>query len=540
MKKIFFISVSIIGVIALVFFSAEYWIAYKIKNSLNTRESRNYDLVFEDVDVKLLLGKVDLNHILLVPLHDSLPFELEGSMDRMKMSNVKLLEYIFKKDIEIGELRLENPSFRLIRKDSLTNVKQSSRAFQDVFGDIIRRGIIRNFVVEGGNAELLMKGDSLRRFGSFTDLTIYAEGIQTDSVLVTNMVPFQLEKIRTGVKNLRIRMSDKQEFRVGSVDFNFTEAYLSLQDISMEFDDEILDYSHQLDYQSDLFEIGIKEVRFDQLDTKSDVYGNWSVISQKMLIDSLVMVDLRNKNKIRVDEERKPMFAGMLSRIPFPLDIDTLQIKNSKITYIEVPNGNQTGGEIRFDNLNAKVTGLITIDSLQKQNQLIMDVNADFMGISPVMAHFKVPYNQEYFSLDLDVSRLNLPELNPILVPLANISITSGTMRSLKLNMDSRDNSAYSTVQFDYEDLKLEIRKSGQLRGHKHGTASFLANIAIRSDNIPEKNNHRIARFHSTRNQYRGPFNFIWETTKTGLMDITPGGVVKLLSGVGNDSGKGK
>jgi hypothetical protein len=539
MKKIFFISISLIGVIALLFFGAEYWIAYKIKNSLNTRESRNYDLVFESVDVKLLLGKVDLNHILLVPLQDNLPFELEGSMDRMKMSNVKLLEYIFKKDIEIGELRLENPSFRLIRKDSLTNVKQSSQAFQDVFGDIIRRGIIRNFVVEGGNAELLMKGDSLRRFGSFTDLTIYAEGIETDSVLVTNMVPFQLDKIRTGVKNLRIRLSDKQEFKVGEVDFNYSESYLSLHDISLKFDDEILDYSHQLDYQADLFEIGIKEVRFDQLDTTSDVYGNWSVISHKMLIDSLVMVDLRNKNKVRGDDEQKPMFAGMLSRIPFPLDIDSLEIRNSKFTYIEIPAGNQVGGQILFDQLNAKVAGLITIDSLQKQNQLTMDVKADFMGISPVSAHFIVPYNQEYFSLDLDVSRINLPELNPILVPLANISIESGTMRRLRLNMDSRENSAYSTVEFDYEDLKLEIRKSGQLRGQKHGTASFLANIAIRSDNIPGKNNHRIARFHSTRNQYRGPFNFIWETTKTGLMDITPGGVVKLLTGRGKDFKKG-
>lgn len=540
MKKALIISSSLIILAALFFFGAEYWISYKIQNTLNTREARNYDLLFDDVDVKLLQGRVDLNHILLVPLHKDLPFEIKGSMDRMKMSHVKLLEYIFKKDIEIGELRLVNPSFRLIRKDSLTNVKQSSKAFQDVFGDIIRRGIIRNFVVEGGNAELLMQGDSLRRFGSFTDLTIYAEGVQTDSAIVTHAVPFQLERIRTGVKNLRLRLTDKQEFKVGEIDFNFTDGYLALHDISLEFDDEILEYSHQLNEQSDLFEILAKEVRFDQLDTGSDVYGNWSVIAQKMLVDSLMMVDLRNKNKLRVDDEQKPMFAGMLSRIPFPLDIDTLEIRNSKIRYIEVPEGNQTGGEIRFDNLNAKVTGLITIDSLQKQNQLVMDINADFMGISPVSAHFIVPYNQEYFSLDLDVSRLNLPELNPILVPLANISIESGTMRRLRLNMDSRENSAYSTVEFDYEDLKLEIRKSGQLSGQKHGTASFLANIAIRSDNIPEKNNHRIARFHSTRNQYRGPFNFIWETTKTGLMDITPGGVVKLFSGGGKDSKKGK
>ncbi|HCX76513.1 MAG TPA: hypothetical protein DHU93_15055, partial [Algoriphagus sp.] len=72
-------------------------------------------------------------------------------------------------------------------------------------------------------------------------------------------------------------------------------------------------------YQKDLIEFELRELNFVGLDAESDLYGNWSIIADKMILDSLIFTDVRNKNKPRDKEIKKPMFAGMLSGIPIPL-----------------------------------------------------------------------------------------------------------------------------------------------------------------------------------------------------------------------------
>lgn len=529
MKKIVGI---VLGVLLLGFvlaIGAEKWISHKLESSINTRDTRNYDLLFEEVDVKLFQGRVDLNHIRLVPLKEDLPVQINGSLDRMKLSRVNLFGFIFNKEIEIGELRLVKPSFRMIKKDSSAHNKEGSKEFQNLFGDLVSRGIIHNFVIEDGTAELLVQEDSLRRFGTFTDLNIYAEGVQTDSVIVSHVVPFQLDQIMTGIKNLKMELSAGHKLEVASINFNLREQYLSLQGISMNYDQDLVEKSFDETYQTDLIELDLKELRFENLDARSDLYGNWSVISQMMIVDSLVMNDVRNKNRPRPEEPIKPMFGGMLAQVPFPLDVDTLLVKNTTISYLEIPEGQRKGGEIRFENMEAKILGLITVDSLQQSQELTIDVTTSLLGKAPIEAKFRIPYHDDFFSLDLTIGEMNLEQLNPLLLPLAQITLESGTLHKLHLKMEAHERIASAQLIFDYENLKLEVHK-GANSGQVKGGASMLANMAIRSENLPSKKNYRTANYQTARNMYRSPFNYIWLTTKSGLMEIAPGGLVKLLS----------
>ena len=153
----------------------ENWLSANLPGIVNQNENRNYNILFEDVDIRIFGGSIDFQNITIVPLNDSLPTTVNGSVSKIRMSGVKILELVFDKRVNITELRLEEPAFRLIRKDNNSKPEESSKAFQDLFKDIVSRGLIKNFVLEDGSAELYIQTDTLVRFGQFTDLNILAE-----------------------------------------------------------------------------------------------------------------------------------------------------------------------------------------------------------------------------------------------------------------------------------------------------------------------------------------------------------------------------
>ena len=65
----------------------------------------------------------------------------------------------------------------------------------------------------------------------------------------------------------------------------------------------------------------------------------------------------------------------------------------------------------------------------------------------------------------------------------------------------------------------------------KKGLVSLMANSAIRRHNLPDQGHYIVADYQSFRNIYRGPFNFMWESIKEGLLYIVPTGASGILLG---------
>ena len=204
MKKLGIFLIILIGLGVASSFYLEVWLAKRIPEIVNSNPDRNYDLLFEDVEIHLLQRKVELKTIVLVPKNDSLATKMNGSLRSIQMTGVDFRELIFNNKLEIGEIKLVEPAFRLILRKIKSNANESSKAFQELFQDLISRGEIRNFILEKGTAELFIDKDSLYRFGQFTDLNIVAQGIETNSIIATYVIPFKLKSISTSLKNIKI------------------------------------------------------------------------------------------------------------------------------------------------------------------------------------------------------------------------------------------------------------------------------------------------------------------------------------------------
>ncbi len=527
MKKI------IIGVVILVvlavsgIFAVENWLDKNLPSIINADSERSYDILFEKVNIRLFRGSIDFQNIMLVPLDSSLSTQVNGSVRRIRMSGVDMVDLVVNRQANIYELSLLEPSFRLIRNDDAGKASESSKAFQDLFGDIVSRGVIQNFVLEGGTAELFIKKDSLVRFGQFTDLNIHAEGLQTDSVTLMHAIPFQLENIHTSLKNLKINVSDHQEFQIGSMDFDFLGKEFDLLDLSLKFREDWKKVAKKMPHQIDMIEFDLKELKILNLNAASDIYGDWSLIAEKILLDSLIFHDGRDKNIPRPPDELKDKFEDMISAIPFPLELDTLELLNSQITYSEIPEGKSEPGSIHFRKLNAKVINVSSIDSLQTRD-LIVDAKAMLNGVGDLAVKITIPYNTGKFKVHANLGTMKFEHLNQTIGPMAGVTVSEGNLKGMVLEMEADPHRSRNKFRFDYHDLALSLSEEGENgEKKKKGLLTRVANLAVQKENLPENRNYKTASYTTIRNRYRSPFNLMWLCVKDGIMEVVPTGVAK-------------
>ncbi|WP_297335583.1 DUF748 domain-containing protein [Algoriphagus sp.] len=531
MKRILFGLLAFLFLMVSANFVLEYWLEYKVKNLLNSDADRKYDLLFEEVKIDLLSRKIALNTIRLIPREQQLGIRVNGSVHEILFSDVRYWDLLLKNQVSIGELYLREPSFRLVRQDSTFGGKDNSKAFQELFGDLIKRGRIEDFKLSNGTAELFLgQQDSLFRFGQFTDLNIQATGLKTDSLILTNPVPFEVEQITSSFKNFKLYLTENQTFSIENFEFDYSSKTLLMEGLSLSHSIPLQQVAQKDSFQRDVMTFDLKQFKVAELDANSNLYGNWTIIAGVAILDSLVFRDLRDKNIPRKPNDEKPMFAAMLKKLPLPLKINQVTLSRATIFYDEIGQGESQPARLSFENLTAEIQNLVSIDSLQDEGSMKMKVFSDFLGKGRLEADFVIPFDQPYFNLDLKLGQMDLVHLNAITRPLGNIQIESGRLHELKLQMRAQESGSENKVWFDYSDLSLQVL-NGARNNRKNGFLTLMAGLAISKENRVEHKNYQKAQFNSQRNPYRGPFNFIWENTKTGMEEIVPSKAARFLQG---------
>tara|TARA_R110002072_G_scaffold253134_1_gene411984 strand:- start:25776 stop:27410 length:1635 start_codon:yes stop_codon:yes gene_type:complete len=542
LKKILWVLGTLILLSIVSIFLLEQWLVKTLPERVNANEDRAYDIIFKDVDVRLFSGSIELQEISLNPLKEGMATTITGTMKSLRLGGVNMLGFIFGKVAEVNELRLDDPKFILIRNDSISKQPADmSKAFQGLFGDLVSRGVIHNFVLNNGSGEFYTQLDTARKFGSFEQFHISAINLETDSLRMNYAIPFKLESIKSSLKNLQINISSDQTFTLGSLDYDSKQEAFDFFDLHLKYDDSNLEASKRSKIQKDFIEIDVKHLRIEQINAQSNIYGNWSVVAGLLTIDSLYLHDVRNKNKPRPkDEPEKPMFERMVEQIPFPIELDTIRILNSKITYSQISEGKSAPASLNFEKLSALVTNAVSLDSLQS-GEMIIHGEAILNGFAPMRMDVRVPYTndtmKERFHLVASVAPFKLPSLNGILGDLVSVNINSGTMEKLEITMDASRYSSSNFMKFHYQDLKLELRDED---AKKLKLKSTLANILTSSNNLPENRNYKTAQFQTERNIYRGTFNLIWESLREGLLEIVPGDLMQVLMKEQDPSDGGK
>lgn len=508
-------------------FGLSFWLSSFLKTTLNTNPERKYDIIFEDLSISLIRSSIELKKLEINPLNtEGEASIINASVEKAEIRGYSIWEFVISRRLTIAELSFVKPEFRLTHYDTISSHSKSSKPFQSLFGDVVSRGKIKNFSIQDGKAEYFIQGDSLRRIGGFREMNLQATGLETDSAMIGHSIPFQLDNVHTSFKDLNYQVADDQNLRLGSFEFDFKTGELNLKDFSLSYDKPWQEIAKSKTFQQDIIDFHMGSLSISKLNTSSRLYDSLLIIAGSVSIDSLVFNDGRDKNIPRPKDELKKDFTALLNALQFPLEVDSLFIRNSKITYSEIEKGNTEPGVLVLEDLNGLIINLASIDSVEKKSPLDIHIKAKLNGKGDLELKLLENYQSNSFEVDLSLGAMEMKDLNPTLINLAGIAIEAGQLMELSLEMEAGPTSSDNHFLMEYRGLKMDLLNE---EDKKKGFLSSVANLAINKENLPENKHYKTPSYSTKRNIYRGPINLIWLSVKDGLMATIPTGMVQKL-----------
>ena len=278
-------------------------------------------------------------------------------------------------------------------------------------------------------------------------------------------------------------------------------------------------HQKQVGFQSDYLTGKIDSVCISQPNIQR--WFDKEVLAGKYLSANGLNLNIYRDKQIPFDETRRPkMLQDMIKSLKIPISVDSLVLANSQVSYSERTASGDLEGNIRFTNIH---TRLMPFTNVKAANGVIPDFNLD--GTATIQDSCKLSVKMNYlmnhpenkFTAKGNLSQFNMRILNPVLEPLALVSIRSGKVNRFQFDFSANQTSANGQLFFGYDDLKITVleMKDGNTKEAKF--TSFLANsLMLRAKNprgkelLPDEINFQ-------RDQKRSVLNYWWKSVFSGI-----------------------
>ena len=523
MKKVFKRTLIILGILFILLKGIEWWLEHNFNTRINSNPDRAYNIEYDDFDLHTFLKGITLDKVRIRPLNKvEGATTIIGDVDYATLKGLVWADLLFGKTLKIREIAFEKPVFEItLRTDTVKN--NSGTGLQNMFGDIVSRGDLQSFKIQNGSM-ILKEPESGKIKGQIHKVNIEAHELETDSVKLANLIPFNLGNLIVDIEDVTFDLNEYTQLSLAKIKYDFAGKILELNDLSMGYSIDWVAVSKKIGFQNDVIELTVKEISIHDVQHSSSFYSHLDILARKILIDSVDIKLQRNKNLTRPPDAVKPMFNGMISAIPIAVKSDSIQILNSTLTYTELGVNKDESGSITIKNIDGIIYGFTNIPANQKHiGQLEAQLTANLNGYAAMDINLKVPYDREAFQLSVVLGQMELEKFNPMLVPLAGVEVKSGELKRLKYHMQAGPNVSENNMIFDYSNFHVTLMKEKENHQFKkRPIITLIGDAAIKNNNLPDHHNYLTANYQSERNVYRSPVNYIIHGLVQGAARIVP------------------
>lgn len=365
-----------------------------------------------------------------------------------------------------------------------------------------------------------------------TKILIYSKTKPGKEPIIIDNVKFNASDIQklhsgTNIKNLIsssnwklsaggfsfITENNRYKLSMGAFDINNTNASMRIKNFTVKPMFTEAAFSKSLKQQEDLYNLEFNNIELSGIDTRL-------LITQKRLEAATATLQpvikiYRNRTVAEDLTSKVGKYPHqMLQKIKFPFSVKKLVIKNGLVAYTEKSNVSKQTGVVGFKNINGTVSNVTNIiDLINKNNLLLLDATASFMGISQMHTVWKLPLNSNNGAFDVSgtAGGFNAVSLNPLIEPLGMASIKKGQVNKLSFNMTGTDLVANGSATLLYEDLKIEVLKLDSGNVKKKGLQSLLVNALMKNSN-PLNGATRTEEINYQRDISKSFFNLLWKS----------------------------
>lgn len=440
--------------------------------------------------------------------HDQFELQIPSlSMNGFDMDNAyKNNQYFFESIV------VEKPVFQLFNntKDSLkfnpfkVNLYPHFESFADVFYS-------KSLQVNKASVTVLQSGKpKLQENISLNLSKVRIENKPSQGFIHAAEFSFQIPNL--------VRHTKLYQFNIGETSYSSGNNRFTAKDIHIVPNFTKDGHQKKVGFQSDYFYGKIDSVFISQPNIRR-WFDNDEMTGKYLSVNGLNINIYRDK-KMPFDESRRPkMLQDLIKTLPYPVAIDSLVLNNSNISYSERTATGDREGKVRFSDIKLC---LKPFTNLKAANGFIPDFSLN--GSATIQDSCQVKVNMNYqmsdpantFTVSGTLTPFNMHILNPVLEPLALVSIRSGKVNQFRFDFSADQTSANGLLFFGYDNLKISVlgMKDGGTKEARF--ASFLANSLLLRGKNPRGKELLPDEITFHRDQKRSVLNYWWKSVFSG------------------------
>jgi hypothetical protein len=511
----------------------------KLDNLVTGKSKGLYQLSYRHLVIDEALGNISAEDVELIP--DSLVFltltEQKTApqslfyirIPKLMISGVKTPKALLNKEISAHIIRIQDAEIE-IRMGKSRNEKQpdfktilASEQYRQLLGKL--NSITADSVVLENAHLTLVDKESKNIRCKAAGLSIRFAGIAIESskqkdssrMLFSNDQAFHCNQLEIPAKN------KVYNFKISGLDYNSQTSRIHTEQIRLIPSQSETEFVNAIKYSEDRYNIVIGSMDIIQLKRQS-------LLQQEIVADSLILNDasfriFRDKSKPHDSIDRTHDYPQeAIMRLPLPLYIRKIIIRNSYIEYKEKNEKSDSSGKVAFFHVNVSLRNVTNVpDSIRKNNHMRLHFESSFLNAASFTANINMRLNDRLgrFQMDAKLDEMPAVTLNPLLKPMALAELEKGKINSLQYQMDATNTKARGTVFIKYEDLKIKILKKDENKNkYKQKFLPTLAAGVLLKDSNPQHDKMRVGKVDYTRDIHRSMFNLMWKSLFAGIKQV--------------------
>ncbi len=351
-------------------------------------------------------------------------------------------------------------------------------------------------------------------------VTAEAAGFLISSEASVESRPLFCDDLRIAVQKASAHfLVTAQLLEVGPAELSVRDERLLLENIRLVPQYAKADYAWKTEHHTDWTLVLASGVEAEGVDF-GRLWREGSVSVGRISVRDAEVASFKNRRIVR-QERFKPLWHEMIHRLPFGLEVGTVEIVRARVVYEELAATGTAPGRISFDDLNGALRGLTNRPSAP-DSMYTLTASGKVMNTGQLRVVVRIPaaLSNDRFEAEGTLGPMSLDLFNRILQPLADAGIRTGRLEGLSFSISGDSRTAQATVKMRYEDLSVRLlRRDGDPRRRERKWASGFVNLLVIRSSNPDRKGLRTSRSTVERDPLRSQFNYLWRGVLGGIKE---------------------
>lgn len=514
-KKITVGIISFLAFLLLVNFGLNFWIQKQFPKIIIQSNTAPYHIKYESLKIDLFSSTIYGSNVVVTPKQKLKKSEAKigaySKIESITINNYKLWSFLFEDIIEAESITIERPKVILYKKDTkaINKAKSLRTEVLDPFQKII---IASNIYLNKGTLAIISTQTN-QPILSTQNISIIIEGIFIDDTTLKNKIPFSFYKYVLNCDSLYYKPNEFYSIKAAKI--RTTNHSLQIKNFEYLPKYSRTKFVQKIPKEKDLFTVKGASFAINNMD--------WGFNNDVFFFNanSIILDDLNAniyRNKLPEDDlSKKPLYNTLLRKIPFPLKVDTLLVRNSKLVYEEEIDFEKGSSILTFDHFNLHANHIRSGYGLKKATNLDIKINCLFMKNSFLKIHWTLDIldPKDGFNIKGSIANFNIQALSRFTRPYINTSFT-GVFKNFDFDITGNDKKATGNAWLAYKDLKVTFYKKNK-PNKEAKIKNILANLIVKKDTDVKT---KKAIIELERIPEKSFYNFLWRNISELLKEI--------------------